>query len=310
MPSIDRMREFLEIANSRSISAAARTLNLPRATLSRRLSGLEADLGVRLLHRRTTRLTLTAAGEELRLHAAKIVADADAAWSAVQRLDDTPRGLLRVSLTGAFFKKLFIDFLCDFPEVRLEVLSTTRHVDLIAEGVDVAMRIGPVKDQNLIAKRIASDRLLAVASSDYLKGRGVPEAAADLESHNCLVGFAGDWSPSRSWPLLNGGSVQVSGRLAANELDLLKTSAVEGHGIALLPSAVAAAELEAGQLVPVLPDLVGAEIPISLVYADREFIDPKVRIFVDRAAEVMGKEMPEPHRFQLAGTRLISHQRS
>ena len=302
MPSVDRMREFLEIANCRSISAAARLLNVPRATLSRRLSGLEADLGVRLMHRRTTKLTLTEAGEELRLRAVKIIADADAAWSAVQRLDDTPRGLLRVSLTGAHFKQLFIDFLCDFPEVKLEVLSTTRHVDLIAEGVDVAMRIGPVRDQNLIAKRIRSDRLLAVATPGYLEWRGIPESTADLDGHNCIVGFAGDWFPSRSWPLLTGGTVPVSGRLAANELDLVKTSAVEGHGIALLPSAAAADELESGQLVPVLPELIGAEIPVSLVYADREFLDPKVRVFVDRAAEVMLRELPAPFRLEPART--------
>jgi len=288
------MKEFLAVVSSGSISAAARSLALPRATLSRRLSGLEADLGVRLLHRRTTKLTLTEAGEELRLRAGKIVADAEAAWSAVQRLDDTPRGLLRVSLTGAFFKQLFIDFLCDFPEVRLEVLSTTRHVDLIAEGVDVAMRIGPIRDQDLIAKRIRSDRLLAVATPAYLDWRGRPETPDQLVDHNCIVGFAGDWSPSKTWPLLDGGTVSVSGRLAANELDLVKASALEGHGIALLPTAVAAKELEAGLLVPVLSGSVGAEIPVSLVYADREFIDPKVRIFVDRAADVMRREMPEP----------------
>ncbi|WP_172670682.1 LysR family transcriptional regulator [Labrenzia sp. DG1229] len=289
------MKEFLEIANCSSISAAARILNLPRATLSRRLSGLEADLGVRLLHRRTTRLTLTEAGEELRLRASKIVVDAEAAWSAVQRLDDTPRGLLRVSLTGAYFMQLFTDFLRDFPEVKLEVLSTTRHVDLIAEGVDVAMRIGPVRDQNLIAKQIRSDRLLAVATPEYLESNGVPETTADLTGHNCIVGFAGDWSPSSSWPLLNGGTIPVSGRLAANEPGLVKASVLEGQGIALLPSAVAAGELSAGLLVPVLPDLIGADIPVSLVHADREFIDPKVRIFVDRAAEVMLRKMPAPY---------------
>lgn len=296
MPSIDRMQEFLEVVNCGSISAAARKLHVPRATLSRRLSGLEADLGVRLLHRRTTSLTLTDAGKELSLRAARIVADADAAWSSVQRLDETPRGLLRVSLTGAYFNQLFIDFLRDFPEVNLEVLATTRHVDLIAEGVDVAMRIGPIKDHDLIAKRIGSDRLLAVAAPDYLTRWGTPETPEDLSSHNCIVGFAGDWAPSRTWPLHDGGTIEISGRLAANELDLIKASALEGNGIALLPTAVVSEELARGFLEPVLPDLVGAQIPISLVYADREFIDPKVRIFVDRASKAMRTEMPKPFR--------------
>ncbi len=295
------MGEFLEVVEAGSISAAARTLHLPRATLSRRMSGLEAELGVRLIHRRTTSLTLTDAGRELRLRASRIVADADAAWSAVRRLDEKPRGLLRVSATGSHFKKLFTDFLCDFPEVQIEVLSTTRHVDLLAEGVDVAMRIGPVKDQNLIAKRIRTDRTLAVATPGYLKWRGAPRQASDLKDHNCIVGFAGDWAPNSRWPLLDGGTVVVSGRLAANDIGIVKASALDSHGIALLPTAVIASELKQGVLVPVLADTVGAELPISLVYADREFIDPKVRIFVDRAASIMRREMPEPFGFDVGG---------
>jgi len=116
MPSIDRMKEFLAVVTSGSISAAARTLALPRATLSRRLSGLEADLGVRLLHRRTTKLTLTEAGEELRLRAGKIVADAEAAWSAVQRLDDTPRGLLGFRLPELFSSSSLSTSCATFPK--------------------------------------------------------------------------------------------------------------------------------------------------------------------------------------------------
>lgn len=298
-PSIDRMREFVEVVKAGSISAAARELSLPRATLSRRMSGLEADLGVRLLHRRTNRLVLTSAGEELRLRAAKIVADADAAWSSVQRLDDTPRGLLRVSVTGPHYQKLFTGFLIDFPEVQLEVLSTTRHVDLISEGVDVALRIGPIKDQDLIAKRLHSDRLLVVATPEYLNHCGAIKTPDDLKVLNCIVGFAGDWSPRNSWPLWNGDQIEVSGRLAANEIELIKAAVLEGQGVALLPTAIISDELSSGMLASVLPDEIGAEIPISLVYADREFIDPKVRIFVDRAAKAIAREMPKP--FDLEG---------
>ena len=208
------------------------------------------------------------------MRAARIVNDAEAAWAAVQRLDDTPRGLLRVSLTGAHFKKLFTDFLDDFPEVELEVFSTTRHVDLIAEGVDVAMRIGPITDQNLIAKRIRTDRLVALATPAYLAHHGTPKRLNDLAKHNCIVGFAGDWAPSKTWPLMNGKIVQITGRLAANEVALIKASVLAGHGIALLPSAIVATEFKSRQLLPVIADQIGAEIPISLVHADREFIRP------------------------------------
>jgi DNA-binding transcriptional LysR family regulator len=299
MPSTDRMREFLEVVKAGSISEAARVLGLPRATLSRRMSGLEADLNVRLLHRRTTRLVLTDAGHELARRAVRIVEDADAAWVAVQRLDDIPRGLLRVSVTGPHFLELFTDFLCDFPEVQIEVQSTTRHVDLLAEGVDVAIRIGEIKDQNLIARRVHSDRTLVVATPEFLNSFGTPTHAKELAKFDCIVGFSGDWAPSRRWPLTSGGTIPVGGRLAANEIELVLSAAKRNLGLALLPSAVVAPDINAGTLIPVLVDEVGVEIPISLVYADREYIDPKIRIFVDRAAKIVTASMPKPYLAEL-----------
>ncbi len=295
MPSTDRMREFLQVVRAGSISEAARQLGLPRATLSRRMSALEAELSVRLIHRRTTRLVLTSAGKLLEQRASRIVADVDEAWAAVRQLDDVPRGLLRVSMTGPYFSDLFTELLCDYPEVQLEVQSTTRHVDLLAEGVDVAMRIGVIKDPELIARKVHSDRLMVVASPAYLDWRGTPTKVSDLSKHDCMVSFSGEWVPSKSWPLLAGGSVRISGRLAANEIDLTRKAAIDGLGLALLPSAVAAEDLKSGQLVPVLQDIVGAEIPISLVYADRDYIEPKVRVFVDRAVKVISEEMPKPY---------------
>ncbi|MEM6914488.1 MAG: LysR family transcriptional regulator [Pseudomonadota bacterium] len=291
------MREFLAVVQAGSISEAARVLGLPRATLSRRIAALEADLGVRLILRRTTRLALTHAGEELHRRAGRIIADADEAWSAVRRMDDTPRGLLRVSVTGPHFLKLFIDYLCDFPEVRIEVQATPRHVDLLAEGVDVAMRIGPVKDQDLIAKRLHTDRLIVVAAPSFLKNNGVPKSAKDLSRRNCIAGVFGDWTSNAKWPLLKGGDITVTGRLAANDIDLVRQAAIDGLGFALLASAVVAEDVSAGRLAPVLLEEVGAELPVSLVYADRKYIDPKVRAFVDRAAEVVAKEMPKPLKF-------------
>lgn len=293
-PSVDRMHEFLAITDAGSISEAARFLGLPRATLSRRLAALEADLGTRLLIRRTTRLALTHAGEELRKRAARIVADSDEAWDAVRRLDDRPRGLLRVSVTGPYFLDLFVQFLCDFPEVRIEVQSTPRHVDLLAEGVDVAVRIGPVRDQDLVARRLHTDRLIAVASPEYLAKSGTPTKASELTGHNCIGGVFGDWTPNTKWPLWKGGEISVSGRLSANDIALVRKAALDGLGIGLLASAVVAEDVVEGRLLPVLLDEVGAELPVSLVYPDREYLDPKVREFADRATEVIQREMPKP----------------
>ena len=286
------MTEFLEVVRSGSISGAARTLGLERATLSRRMSALEAELGVRLLHRRTTKLVLTDAGQELRHRARRVVADAEEAWASVRRLDDEPRGLLRVSIAGAHFAELFITFMRDFPHVELELRATTHQVDMLADGIDVAVRIGEINDTNLIARKISSDRLVAVASPQFLAEHGTPATIADLKKLECITGFADGWTPARSWPLMNGKSVEVHGRMTANELPLIYAAAKDGLGCALLPSAFVAGDLTAGRLVAVLPEEVGKEIPVHLVYVDRDYIEPKVRVFIDRAVKAIAEEMP------------------
>ena len=159
------------------------------------------------------------------------------------------------------------------------------------------MRIGPIEDQNLIARRLHADRLIVVAAPSYLESMGTPKKAKDLLRHTCIVGFSGGWTPNTSWPLLNGGTVSVSGRLSANEIGLIREAAIDGLGCALVASAVVAEDTRSGHLVPLLLDQVGAELPISLVYADREYIDPKIREFVDRAAEVIERQMPKPLEF-------------
>ncbi|MCO4746441.1 MAG: LysR family transcriptional regulator [Proteobacteria bacterium] len=282
MPSNDRLTEFAAVANARSISAAARSLGIERATLSRRMTSLEAELGVRLLHRSTSKLTLTPAGEELSRRAARIVQDAEEAWSAVRRMDDVPRGVLRVSMVGDMLDAMLIRYVLDFPEVRLELVDTSRPVGLIDERVDVAVRFGPVKDANLIARRVEAgvDRIV-VGSPKYLERHGAPSAPKDLTDHQCL-------GPRQTtWPLRDGGRVPVSGRLGATESRLIRSAARAGVGLALLPVPLVHEDLASGALVEVLRDDVGDTVRVSIVFADREYIEPKVRVFVDRAVPAL-----------------------
>jgi DNA-binding transcriptional LysR family regulator len=291
MPSPERLEEFAAVVDAGSISAAARSLGVPRATLSRRMSGLEEELGVRLLHRTSRRMVLTPAGEELNRRARRLVADTQEAWAAVQRLDDVPRGLLRVSTTRGFLDRLLVDYLTEFPEVQLEVRSTTRHVDLIGEGVDVALRFGAVRDPNLIVRKVVAGRCHVMAAPSYLARRGTPTQARDLTHHTCLVGFAGDFSPQRRWPLVAGGWVEIGGRLAANDIVVLAAAARAGLGLALLPDAAVVDSVASGELVVVLDGIVESDASVSLVYADRAFIDPKVRVFVDRAVQLIQRRL-------------------
>ncbi len=289
------LHEFVRIVDEGSVSGAARALGVPRASLSRRLSALEGRLGVRLLHRTTRSQSLTRAGDELYDRARRIVAAAHEAEEAVRRVDEVPRGLLRVSLPPSFGsrgnvgRRLLMDFLDLHPEVQLEAIATSRHVDLVGEGFDVALRAGTLRDPTLFARRLWRNWAIAVASPAYLERRGAPQRPEELIEHSCLIGFEEGERPQRSWPLRDGGRVPVRGRLASNELTVRFEAALGGHGIALVPELLARGHLEAGRLVEVLPQHVGIYEGLSLVYADREFLEPKVRAFVDHAVEVMAE---------------------
>lgn len=293
MPSSERLSEFVAIIDAGSISGAARALGIPRASLSRRLSALEVELGISLVHRQTRRLVLTPAGEELERSARRIVREAAEAWEAVRRLDDVPRGLLRVSDNGAWMNPLFVRFLQEYPGVKLEVLVTTRHVDLVAEGIDVAIRFGTVRDDKLIARRVWQGSRIVVASPDYLLCRGSPTHPKELRGHECMVWYSECGGVFRRWPLLDGGTVEVGGRLTANSLSLLHTAALEGVGLVMLPVALVARDLAEGRLMSVLEDAVGADASASLVYVERRFLLPKVRAFIDLAVPYLRSRLDD-----------------
>lgn len=280
---------FVAIVDEGSVTAAARRLGIPRATLSRTLSALEASLGVRLLHRTTRRMALTPAGETLYRTARRVVDEAAAVREEVARLDDVPRGLLRLTVPGgtdgARLGSLLTAFLDRWPAVSLEVLATGRHVDLAAEGYDAGLRGGVVRDPSLIARSVWRTRTLCVASPSYLAQRGVPAVPADLVDHNALVGMAGGEVAERSWPVREGGAVRVSGRLATNDLVMRWLAAREGRGIALLPEALVRDDLDTGALVAVLQDSVGHDSTFSVVYVERALQRPVVRAFVQHVVD-------------------------
>lgn len=275
---------FVAIVEAGSVSAAARELGVPRATLSRQLSRLEEHLGVRLISRSTRRLVTTRAGQELYQRARQIVADTREAEQAIRAMDDVPRGLLRISApsspTGSV-AKLVADFLHQFPLVQVEVLAENRHVDLVGEGIDVALRGGVISDPNLIQRILLRGRHTAMASPSYLERAGTPQTLEDLQTHACLVGFAGGHRPHRRWPLRSGGTVEVNGVHASNDLDCLRLWCLAGLGIALVPEELLLDEVECGQLVPVLAGEVGQETALAVVYPDRAFLQPHVRAFID-----------------------------
>src|SRR5262245_23962594 len=284
VPETAELLAFASAVETASLSAAARSLGVPRATIGRRLERLEEKLGVRLLRRTTRALALTDAGEAFYRHA-RIAIDAVAqAESSVRRRDDRIRGTLRVSIPPIVdreFHAMGSEFAQAHPDVRLLVNASTRHVDLRREGYDLALRAGSISEPGLVARTLSRDALIAVASPAYLQAHGTPRSARALRQHRCLTLFERGEVPRTHWPRRSGGKVPIESQFVANDLLLLEDAAVRGLGIALLPMLMVTPRLESGELVHVLPDLIREDARVALVYPEKEFVPPQVRAFMD-----------------------------
>ncbi len=288
LPDLYELQALVAVVDAGSVSAGARDLNQPRATISRRLARLEERLGVRLLHRTTRRLALTGAGEDLFGHARGILSAVEVATRGLQQQNRAPSGLLRLSvppITDARFREMLIAFVKTWPEVQLEVISTTVHQDLLTSHIDVALRAGTDLDAGLIARRVSETAVLGVASAKYLAKHGTPKTTSALVDHRCLVGFSRGERAHTHWPLLDGGRVRVTPHIASNDLSLLSAAVRADEGIALLPELFVSAGITSGELVPVLPDVLGASSQVALVFAERHLMRPVVRAFVDHAVD-------------------------
>jgi len=287
---------FAKTVDAKSLSRAAVELGVPRATISRRLARLEERLGVRLLRRTTRSLVLTDPGAALYRHA-RIVLDAVThAETSVRRQDDAIRGDLRVSVPPMTDQRLYT-MICAFaerhPEVRLQVQSSTELVDLQRGDYDVALRASMELQPGLMARTLFRNPVLAVATPAYLAAHGTPRTQRDLRHHRCLMGFARGEVPQTHWPVAGGGKLHVDGVFFTNDMNLLGEAAMQGLGIAFVPLLLVQDALDHGQLVQVLPGLIGAESRLSVVYAEREFVPPQVRAFVDAVVAWSERELAD-----------------
>ncbi len=282
-PETAELLAFTKTIEARSLSRAAAELGAPRATIGRRLARLEEKLGVRLLRRSTRALALTDAGEAFYRHA-RIVLDALAQAEASVETDAELRGTIRIAVPPMLdrsFNALVVDFAREHPHVQLQVNVATRHVDLLREGYDLALRAANDLDAGLVARMVARAPIVALASPAYLRRRGAPKRVQDLASHDCLLGFARGEVPLTHWPLVRGGRVAVRGSFLSNDVSLLADAALRGLGVALLPTMLVGGLVTRGDLVEVLPGVVGAESRVAIVYPERELLPPQVRAFLD-----------------------------
>lgn len=294
---IEDMRLFAKVAEAQSFTAAARSLGVPKQTLSRRVAALELALGVRLLHRTTRRLHLSEAGAAYAARCTEIVRLAEEANRAARDTDETPRGRLRVTADpvfgDAFLGDVVVEYARTWPEVRVEVVLTRRRVDLIEEGFDVAFRVGRVDDPTLSGLNLGPARIRYCASPAYLAREGTPATPDDLARHQLVV-VTTDESPAR-WPFRGANGprgVPVSGRLTLSSFAMSHAAALAGLGIALFPEFVCADDVRQKRLVPVLDEWVVDVGAVWLLHAARATLAARVRAFIDLTRVRLARRPP------------------
>lgn len=286
----DELSAFVEVARRRSFVGAAQQLDRHVSAVSRTIAALEARLGVRLLQRTTRSVALTEAGRDYYQRCETLLAEFDGAEAAVRDLGASLRGTLRVSAASGSgviqLAGLVPAFLAAHPLLHLDMQLTNRYVDLIEEGYDLAIRVGALSDSRLVARRLAPNRRVLVASPEYLERHGTPRRLADLERHALLVLDVGT-HPQR-WKLLRQkvyADVDVQSAFRSNNVLAVVEVCRGGGGIALVPEFAVAADMRAGSLRRILPSWATPEHGIYAVYPTARFIPAKVRAFVDFIAQ-------------------------
>jgi DNA-binding transcriptional LysR family regulator len=282
---------FVRAARLANVSAAGREFGLSAAVASARLAQLERLLGARLLHRTTRRISLTQDGEVFMAHAETLLDTAAAARSSVGRAQTEPQGRLRVTMPSSFGRQhvspVIPAFLRRYPGVSVDLRLSDHMVDLVDSGVDLAIRLGALKDSTLVAKRLAVNRRVICCAPAYLQARGTPHHPADLAQHECVI-----LADQNTWGFETPAGrfdVRVSGRLATDNGEVIRDALLAGFGIALKSTWDVAPYLHSGELVTVLDSYPLAEtVAIWAVYPSRAFVPPKTTAFIAFLAEHFG----------------------
>lgn len=297
MDRLATMRTFCSVAETNSFSATAMQLGVSAPLVSRHIGDLEAHLGIRLFNRTTRRVELSEAGATYYKDCVALLEQLDAAEARASGQGDRPAGLLRVSVPMDF-GRLFLgpalrEFLSRSPDVRMDVRYEDRESRMLEEQIDVALRIGELRDSSLVARRLGDACLGCYASADYLATHGEPSSLEELGQHQ-LLAYSLSSTP-REWRFKSGDrerSVSLAGRwqLSCNNGRVLADAACRGLGIVRLPEFLVADHLETGQLLEVLPDFRSSPLQISAVTLHRQFRPAKVSAFIDFLDEYFDRQ--------------------
>jgi len=290
MDKLNNIRMFLAITRRGTFTAAAAELGISKAMASKQIEQLERSLGVRLLNRSTRRVGLTEAGTVYRDRMREILDDLQETEDEIAQLGSEPRGTLRlmspVSFGAFHLTRALSDFHQRFPQLSVDMTLADRAPDMIEEGFDLAIRIGDIEDSSMVARRVAEVRVVLCASPEYLQRAGTPADPTELVRHNCLT-YAGR-QPFGEWTFTMDGSartVPVTGSLRANLGDPIRVAALQGMGLAQLPTYMVGLDIKEGRLRALLEEYEPPKRPIHAVYSHRRYLSAKVRTFVSFLAE-------------------------
>lgn len=279
------VHSFVRIADLRSISAAARSLGLPKSTVSRSLARLEEALRAVLIERSSRHLRLTDAGHLFYPHAQKILIDVNQAEAMLSSVVGKPQGVLRVSAPYAFscdfLAPMLPGFLARYPDIELDLDVVDRRIDMMVEERDVVIRIGPLADSDLVARRLTAIALIPCASPAYVKERGHPRTAVELDGHDLLgrVERLLEWAGEQTTEDI--GHIQVHRRAKILDPSSLRIVLEGGAGIGLLPDFMVKPAIATGKLVPVLETLKPYSVDVHALYPSHRGLSAKVRVFID-----------------------------
>ncbi len=283
MDTLRCMQAFVAVAEHGSFAAAAVQLQVSAVMVGKYIQQLEAHLGTALLQRNTRHQRLTEAGAAYLAGCRQVLEQVQQAEADVAGLQRQPQGLLRISAPTTWGSCVLAPLLSGLlraqPLLNIELDLSNRRVDLIEDGFDAAIRVGPLPSQELVARPLPPYAMSLCASPAYLRRRGTPRTPADLAGHDCLSHLA--WRGGHGWQLANGEQVDWDARLSSNDGYALREAAVAGAGLILQPTALLATDIAAGRLKPLLRDYVPAPRPMHLIYLPDRRPRPRLQCFID-----------------------------
>jgi DNA-binding transcriptional LysR family regulator len=286
--NLNDVRLFIRVIEHNSFTAAADKLGIQKSTISRRIAQLEDELGVRLLQRTTRKLSLTSEGQDLFQRCQPLLDELDSVEDYVVSRQDEPKGRLRITMApemGIFIMNdVVASFMDKYPLIQIDIELSPRLVDLVEEGIDLALRVGELSDSSLVGRKIADAKVKLYASKGYLETHGRPNSPEDLQHHQCI----GAAIAAQNWSFENwndGKPVNVNFRVRANNMSFCREMLRKHLGIARMPKAFCLEDVASGKVEEVLADYHVPTVGIHALYPSRRHLNPKVRLFIDHMIE-------------------------